>query len=67
MGIKGWLTVGAGLVISAVYVIRRLQEENRREAERDRRDYGRGRTGFQGHGPGRESGRICGGNERTEA
>ena len=33
MGIKGWLTVGAGLVISAVYVIRRLQEENRREAK----------------------------------
>lgn len=33
MGIKGWLTVGAGLVISAVYVIRRLQEESRREAK----------------------------------
>lgn len=33
MGIKGWLTIGAGLVISAVYVIRRLQEENRREAK----------------------------------
>ena len=33
MGIKGWLTVGAGLVISAVCVIRRLQEENRREAK----------------------------------
>ena len=33
MGIKRWLTIGAGLVISAVYVIRRLQEESRSEAK----------------------------------
>ena len=36
MGIKGWLAVGAGLLISAVCLIRKLQEEDRREKKLDR-------------------------------
>lgn len=36
MGIKGWLTIGAGLVACVVLTIRRLQEESRSEAKVNR-------------------------------